>query len=140
LGTNDAVLSDQPQYVPLDQYSNNLRRIINHSTLKTHDTKFILITPGPICEYDTQASDAAMGKHYIQRLAANTKLYVEVALRVGKELGIPTVNLWEAFIDYVGGWKEGEPLPGSKDIPKNEKFADLFRDGKPSSYMHIYVI
>lgn len=139
MGTNDAVLPDQPQYVPLDQYSNNLRRIINHSTLKAHDTKFILIIPAPICEYDTQASDAAAGKHYIQRLAANTKLYADAALKVGKELGVPTVNLWEAFMEYVGGWEEGKPLPGSKEVPKNEKFAELFRDGELAPHIHVHI-
>lgn len=129
MGANDAVLSGQPQHVPLNQYSSNLRRIINHSAFEAHNTKFILITPAPICEYDTQASDATLGKHYIQRLAANTKLYADATLEIGKELGVPTVDLWEAFIEYVGGWGDGNPLPGSRKIPKNEKFTELFRDG-----------
>lgn len=81
-----------------------------------------------------------MGKHYIQRLVANTKLYVDATLEVGKDLGVPTVNLWEAFMEYVGGWEEGKPFPGSKEIPKNEKFADLFRDGKSAFYMRIRII
>lgn len=129
-GANDATLLGQPQHVPLDQYSNNLRRIIKHSALEAHGTKFILIVPAPICEYDTQENDATLGRHYIQRLAASTKLYADAALEVGKELGIPTVNLWEAFMEYVGGWQDGKSLPGSRDIPKNEKFAELFRDGQ----------
>lgn len=129
LGANDAVLPGQPQHVPLNQYSNNLRRIINHSALGAHETKFILIVPAPICEYETQASDAVLGKHYIQRLATSTKLYADAALGVGKELGVPTVDLWGVFMEYVGGWEEGKPLPGSREIPKNEKFAELFRDG-----------
>lgn len=94
-----------------------------------HESKFILIVPAPICEYDTQESDAALGKHYIQRLAASTKLYADATLGVGRELGVPTVDLWGAFMEYVGGWEEGKPLPGSREIPKNEKFAELFRDG-----------
>lgn len=138
MGTNDAVLPGQLQHVPLDQYSNNLRRIINHSVLKAHETKFILIVPAPICEYDTQASDATLGKHYIQRLAANTKLYADAALEVGRELGVPTVNLWEAFMEYVGGWQDGKHLPGSRDIPKNEKFTELFRDGQLIFHKHLH--
>lgn len=27
------------------------------------------------------------------------------------------------------GWKEGQPLVGSRDLPENAKFASLFTDG-----------
>ena len=32
-------------------------------------------------------------------------------------------------MEYAGGWSEGEPLPGSKEIPENERLTGLFRDG-----------
>jgi len=56
-------------------------------------------------------------------------MYADAAVEVGKELGVPTVNLWKACIDYAGGWKEGEPIPGSKPNGRNEKLEGLFRDG-----------
>ncbi|RPB02176.1 SGNH hydrolase [Choiromyces venosus 120613-1] len=140
-GANDSTLHDRPQHVPLDQYPVNLRRIIRHPLIKAHDPKVILITPSPICEYRTQDGDLAREVVGIQRLAANTKKYADAALEVGKALGIPTVNLWEAFIQYAGGWEEGNPIPGSKELPKNEKLGELLRDGlhfEPKGYQILY--
>ncbi|CUS14231.1 unnamed protein product [Tuber aestivum] len=138
-GPNDATLPDRSQHVPLDQYSENLKRIINHPLLVAHSPRIILITPPPICEYRTQDSGLEKGILGIQRLAANTKKYADAALEVGKALGIPTVNLWEAFMQYAGGWEEGSPLPGSKELPRNEKLGELLRDGlhfEPKGLVH----
>jgi len=129
-GANDATLPDNRQHVPLDQYSETLKRIINHPLLVAHNPKILLITPPPICEYRTQEHDLERGIVGVQRLAANTKRYADAALEVGKALGIPTVNLWEAFMQYAGGWEEGNPLLGSKELPENEKLGELLRDGK----------
>ncbi|KAG0633096.1 SGNH hydrolase-type esterase domain-containing protein [Tuber brumale] len=140
-GANDAALPDRSQYVPLDQYAENLKRIVNHPLLVAHSPKIVLITPPPICEYRTQDNDLAKGIVGIQRLATNTKKYVDAALEVGKALDIPTVNLWGAFVQYVGGWEEGNPLPGSKELPKNEKLGELLRDGlhfEPKGYQILY--
>jgi len=140
-GANDATLSDRSQHVPLDQYAENLRRIINHPLLVAHSPKILLIIPPPICEYRTQDHDLTKGIVGPQRLAANTKRYADAALEVGKALGIPTVNLWETFMQYAGGWEEGNPLPGSKELPKNEKLGELLRDGlhfEPKGYKILY--
>jgi len=140
-GANDAVQEGQLQHVPLDQYRENLKKIVTHEVLKPHDPKFILITPPPICEYTTQDEDKKKGRDYIQRLAPRTKMYADTTLAVGKELGIPVANLWEAFMNYAGGLQGDKPLPGSKDIPKNEKLASLLRDGlhfNPKGYEIMY--
>ena len=115
--------------MPLDEYRENLKAIVKEDCVRAHDPKFILIAPAPVCEYLTQESDAAKGNHGVQRTAARTKEYASAAVAVGKELAIPTVNLWQAFIDDAGGWTEGQPLPGSKDSPRNERLATLLRDG-----------
>jgi len=140
-GANDAVLPGQLQHIPLEEYRKNLKSILMHQALKQHDTKFVLITPPPICEYMTQEDDASKGKPEIQRLAANTKKYVEVVLSVGKDMKVPTVNLWGAFMQYAGGWEEGKPFAGSKEIPPNEKLQSLLRDGlhlNPKGYEVMY--
>ncbi|PWW79536.1 SGNH hydrolase [Tuber magnatum] len=140
-GANDATLPNRSQHVPLDQYSENLKRIINHPLLVAHSPRIILITPPPICEYRTQDNDLARGIPGTQRRAANTKKYADAALEVGKALGIPTVNLWEAFVQHAGGWEEGNPLLGSKELPKNEKLGELLRDGlhfEPKGYQILY--
>lgn len=97
--------------------------------MKPHNLRTILIAPPPICEYRTQESDIQKGRIGILRSATNTRRYAEAALSVGSELGIPTINLWQAFMEYTGGWHEGDPLPGSKELPKNEKLGELLHDG-----------
>lgn len=127
-GANDAVLEGLPQNVPLEEYRTNLHAIVTHKVLQSHNPKLILITPPPVCEYKTQEHDRENGKTHKQRMAARTKEYVDVALEVGKETSIPTVNLWNAFMTYAG-WSEGEPLLGCKTQPRNERLGTLLRDG-----------
>jgi lysophospholipase L1-like esterase len=128
-GANDSVISGQPQHVELNEYRQNIKSIIFHDKVKPHNSKILLIAPSPICEYTTQEHNEIRGKPIIQRLASKTKEYAEAAVEVGEEIGIPVVNLWQIFIDYAGGWREGEPIPGSKSLPRNEKLCNLFIDG-----------
>jgi len=74
------------------------------------------------------------------REAGVTKKYADATLEVGKEEGVATVDIWGAFMAYVG-WNEGEPLPGSKTQPRSEKLGELLRDGlhpTPKGYQIIY--
>lgn len=64
----------------------------------------------------------------MQRYAARTKEYSDAAKEVGRELGVPTVDLWGAFARYVG-WKEEDLVPGAKELERNGGFAELLRDG-----------
>ncbi|KAI5779708.1 GDSL Lipase/Acylhydrolase family protein [Geopyxis carbonaria] len=140
-GANDAVLEGQYQHVPLEEYRENLKKIFTHPTLTAHETKFVCIIPAPICEYKTQEHDKSNGKDIVQRLAPNTKKYAHAALEVAKELGIPTANLWKRFISHAGGYQEGKSLPGSKDLPRNDKLGELLRDGlhfSPAGYKLMY--
>jgi len=135
-GANDAVLEGLPQHVPLEEYRTNLHTIVTHEALQGHNPKLILITPAPICEYKTQEYSLENGKTYKQRMAAKTKEYADVALEVGRGAGVPTVNLWNAFMAYAG-WSEGEPLLGCKTQPRNERLGALLRDGMCSDDIDI---
>lgn len=44
-------------------------------------------------------------------------------------MGIPVVDIWSALM-RAAGWREGEPLAGSKDIGENERLAALLSDGE----------
>lgn len=130
-GANDAVLPGLPQHIPLDTYRLNLQRLPRLVRSLGHDPAFILITPPPICEFLTHADDTAKGRAADgpQRLAVHTKKYVDAAVATAEDIGMPVVNLWQAFVDYAGGWKEGHPLPGSREAGRNEKLTELLRDG-----------
>jgi hypothetical protein len=91
----------------------------------------VLITPPPIDERRQHAVDAAKG-YPVRRTTENTRAYADTVRRVGAELGVPVVDLWARFAE-LAGWEEGdETLPGSMDLPPNEKFAELMVDGESS--------
>jgi hypothetical protein len=58
-----------------------------------------------------------------------TKVYAEAAKEVGASLDIPVADIWTSFMSTVG-WKEGQALVGSRDVPNNDQFSKLFTDGK----------
>ncbi|KAI9726396.1 MAG: hypothetical protein M1834_009024 [Cirrosporium novae-zelandiae] len=129
-GANDAVLPDvkDRQYVSLEHYRDNLISIAQHPLVKAHEPRIILITPGPIDEYQQEINDREKGYTELRRTAANAKIYAEMTRKVAKELNVPVVDTWTAFMTKAG-WKEGEPLVGSKECPPNSVLRELLLDG-----------
>lgn len=119
-GANDCVLPGNIQHVPMDDYVENLGKIVTYEGLKLHGTKVILIVPAPVDEWQTGDS----------RTAVNTAKYATACREFGKKFNLPTVDLWTAFM-MKAGWEPGttDALPGSKDAPKNKVFEDLLSDG-----------
>ena len=66
------------------------------------------------------------------RSAEHTKKYADACRDVGAELGLVVLDLWSVFMAEVG-WKEGEPLIGSKKVARNEGLDKLLNDGESSS-------
>lgn len=116
------------QYVPLDDYKKNLQTIIQHPATKAQNPRTILITPPPINEYQLESFDASKSLPHPSRTAHHTKLYAEATREVGASLNVPVADLWAACINATG-WKEGELLPGSRDLPNDERLARLLTDG-----------
>lgn len=127
-GANDAVLAPYGQHVPLDQYKENLKAILEHPLTKAQNSKIIVITPAPINEYQLQFLDASKGFSTPSRTANNTKIYAEACRDVARSLGLPVADLWTSFMNYAG-WKPGQPLVGSRDAPANERLSTLLSDG-----------
>ncbi|KAI5300618.1 hypothetical protein KEM56_002321 [Ascosphaera pollenicola] len=119
-GANDACLPGNFQHVPLENYKASLKQIIQHPSKANQKTKFVLLTPPPINEHQLEPDSA--------RTTWHTRKYAEACKEVGAELNVPVVDVWTLFMHYAG-WKEGQPLEGSKDVPANPKLAALFTDG-----------
>ncbi|KAK2762575.1 hypothetical protein FQN54_000748 [Arachnomyces sp. PD_36] len=139
-GANDAVLPGGVQYIPVEDYKRNLKAIIQHPAVKEQNLTVFLLTPPPINEYQTEVMDHGHGHDRLQRTASNTKVYADACREVGAELGVIVVDIWRAFMTFVG-WEEGKPLDGSKDVPENAALAKLFSDGlhfKPGGYRIVY--
>lgn len=121
-GANDAVHADRPQYVPLDRFRSNLRTIVNNvrdkdSKWYSPNTRIVIISCPPIIEAERQLGQLARWREFgskgeaptLDRDVANTKAYAMAAVEVGKELGVPAVDLWTAVVTAAGG-EEPEKL------------------------------
>ncbi|KAE8163284.1 GDSL Lipase/Acylhydrolase family protein [Aspergillus tamarii] len=128
LGCNDAVMAGMYQHVPLETYKSNLRQIVQHPMVKIQNPRIFLLTPPPVNQYQLEVFDASEGVPHPSRTAAQTRKYADAVIELGKDLDVPVVDLWSAFMRYVG-WKEGDVLVGSREAPNNEDFEALFTDG-----------
>lgn len=115
--------------MPLDKFRENLIKILTHPSVGKHDARIILITPPPLDEYLRMKRDAEKGLAEPERSAEHTKLYVDTVRDEASKLGVALVDVWTLF-QRKAGWKEGEPLIGSKSREQSPVFAELLRDGQ----------
>lgn len=141
-GANDAASDEYVegipvQRVPLAQYKENLINIATDPCVQAHKPSLVIITPPPVDEYPMAISDKSRGFKEVKRTAERTKSYADAAKEVGKELGIPVLDAWTAFMKKAG-WKEGDPLVGSQSVPRSPVFEMLMYDGEfaASAYYH----
>ncbi len=102
--------------------------IVQHPATLGQQPRILIIAPTPINEYQLQGFDEEKGNVHPTRTNRRTREYAKAAREVGDSLNVPVVDLWAAFMTAVG-WKEGQPLIGSREAPNDEKFASLFTDG-----------
>ena len=120
--------SSTRQHVSLTRYKQNLRDILGHTTITVQQPRMILITPPPVDEYRLEEPDPYNGVPERLRTAEHTKQYADACREVGAEVGVEVLDLWSIFIAEAG-YKEGEPLPGSKKAERNSVLGELLRDG-----------
>jgi hypothetical protein len=134
-GTNDASLAEAPnkQHVPLSEFSDNLQKIITHPLVVAHNPKVILVAPPPVNEHLQWLTDQSKGMTSVSRTAASTKSYADAARDVGRNVRVPVVDMWSAFMARANfqdeGWKTGDPIPGSLAVPQNNELVKLMHDG-----------
>ena len=113
--------------MPLEEYKENLKRLVQHPAIKEHNPKIIIINPPPINEYQLPVPE---------RIASITKSYADAARETATSLGVPIADIWTRFMK-MAGWSEGQALLGSRDIPNNEKLQSFFIDGLSILYICI---
>ena len=112
LGANDAncpppleglPLSASRQHVPVDEYVSNLRQIVQAArSVGDGSARVLLITPPPVDEDSWKRN--AIEKYGVPEAApANrnlefTRKYATACVALGAELGVPTVDLYAAFL------------------------------------------
>ncbi|KAI9754797.1 MAG: hypothetical protein M1835_000865 [Candelina submexicana] len=134
-GANDACLRGTPtnQHVPLYNYGENLIKIMTDPMIRDHKPRVILITPSPVDERLMEKNaDNSTGPGERLRTAENTQRYAKHARELGRKYehyNVAVLDLWTIFMTKAG-WKEGEPLPGRRDVDENPVLKKLLHDGK----------
>ena len=86
------------------------------------------MTVPPIDEYALEAFDYLDGRLSRSRTAEHTKDYADASRQVGNDSDVAILDIWSLFMEHAG-WKEGQPLPGSKAVAENDVLRALLRDG-----------
>lgn len=76
-----------------------------------------------------EEADLVKGNKDPLRSAEHTKEYADACREVGTEAGVAVLDVWSVFMARAG-WKEGEPLIGSKELARNEVLEKLLVDGE----------
>lgn len=122
-GANDARFPDTPQaeqHVPIDQYRENLKKMIQHPLVQAHNPKIILVTPPPVDEALCEKLELEVwGIDVVRRTAEVVSQYAQVVRDVGSEMDVAVLDIWSAFMEKVG-WKFGQPLIGAKGVSQIE--------------------
>ena len=137
LGANDASLPVETNrfHVPLEQYKENLGKIINHPHIKAHQPKIILVTPPPVNELKLAEADTAQGHPCAIRTVPVSATYCETARQVARENpGVALVDLHKAILEKAismapGDYVEGGPVLGSPENGKAGGLTTLLPDG-----------
>ncbi|RYP03477.1 hypothetical protein DL764_005118 [Monosporascus ibericus] len=101
-GANDAALPipTNTQGIPIEQYMENLTKIITHERIKAHNPKILLVTPPPLDEIRLTKRDLEYGHKQVTRHAAVSAAYSQAARDVaGKVSGVVLVDLQKGIMD-----------------------------------------
>lgn len=104
-GANDACIPPSPQHVPIPKFKDNLTyfvRLIKSPSSEYYSpkTRIILFTPPPINTYLRSADLATREPPLaLDRNFEVTKAYAEAVQEVGKNEGVPVLDVWTALYE-----------------------------------------
>ena len=111
-GANDACIKPSPQHVPLPKFTANLKHLISLVTSPTSpyyspDTKILLITPPPVNTLQRGADLRSRDPpKELDREFKVTEAYAQAVRDVGREVGVPVVDVFQAIWSAAGQKEE----------------------------------
>ncbi|KAJ4961644.1 hypothetical protein NE237_021554 [Protea cynaroides] len=100
-GANDAALSgrnNERQHVPVEEYKENLRRMVNHLKKCSPTMLVVLITPPPVDEEGRlEYARSVYGEKAVklpERTNEMAGVYAKQCVELARELGLPSIDLW----------------------------------------------
>lgn len=110
-GANDAALlgrTSEKQHVPVEEYKENLRRIVHHLKSCSPSMLVVLITPPPIDENGRREYARSIYGEKTMKLPERTNemtgIYAKQCLELAAELSLPSINLWSKM-QGTDGWQ-----------------------------------
>ncbi|KAH9624560.1 hypothetical protein KSS87_000714 [Heliosperma pusillum] len=111
-GANDAALpgrNSDRQHTPMEEYKENLRKMVHHLKECSPSMVVVLITPPPIDEEGRmEYARSLYGEKAMtqpERTNETTGEYAMLCVSLAKELGVPHVNLWSKMQE-TEGWQK----------------------------------
>ncbi|GAP90049.1 putative GDSL-like lipase acylhydrolase [Rosellinia necatrix] len=136
LGANDACLPipTSSQGVPIDQYKENLIKIVTHEHIRSHSPTILLVTPPPLDEVQGSITDRQHGHMEPVRRSAVSARYSQTAREVAAEVpGVVLIDLQKALmekgISMTPDYDPSGPLLGSLERGDSGGLKRLLPDG-----------
>ncbi|MED6105997.1 hypothetical protein PIB30_000783 [Stylosanthes scabra] len=111
-GANDAALSgrtSERQHVPIEDYKQNLRKIVLHLKECSPTMQIVLITPPPVSEEGRHAYAKSLYGENAMKLPERTNevtgQYARACVETAKEMGVFSVDLWSKMQE-TDGWQK----------------------------------
>ncbi|XP_022149345.1 GDSL esterase/lipase At5g62930 isoform X2 [Momordica charantia] len=111
-GANDAAIlgrTSERQHVPLEEFKNNLKKMVNHLKECSPTTLVILITPPPVDEEGRNEYARSLygdeARELPERTNEVTGLYATQCLELAKEMGLLAIDLWSK-LQETEGWQK----------------------------------
>ncbi|XVF12074.1 hypothetical protein REPUB_Repub08aG0083300 [Reevesia pubescens] len=111
-GANDAALlgrNSERQHVPIEEYKQNLREIVNHLKKCSPTMLMVLITPPPIDEEGRMDYARATYGEKAMTLPERTNemagVYARGCVELAGELGLRSINIWSKMQE-TDGWQK----------------------------------
>ncbi|KAJ2216153.1 isoamyl acetate-hydrolyzing esterase [Coemansia sp. RSA 487] len=120
-GANDSANSRDGRHTPLNEYSENLRYLVNmlHDPESQHyspDTRILIITPPAVGDKMTEEYFKDRGWKYNPHKNTVTKKYAEAAVAVARDLKLPFVDTWTAVERRVQGSRKRKLMLSSTEV------------------------
>ncbi|RZC61641.1 hypothetical protein C5167_023393 [Papaver somniferum] len=139
-GANDAALlgrTSERQHVPVEEYKENLRKIVRHFKELYPAMLVVIITPPPIDEEGRNEYARSLygdkARELSERTNKVTGVYAKQCIELAKELGVYSINLWSKMQETEGWQKkflsDGLHLTAEGNAIVHEEVVRVFSGG-----------
>ncbi|MCL7031583.1 hypothetical protein MKW94_022416 [Papaver nudicaule] len=152
-GANDAALlgrTSERQHVPVEEYKENIRKIVRHFKELSPTMLVVIITPPPIDEEGRNEYARSLygdkARELSERTNEVTGVYAKQCIELAKELGVYSINLWSKMQETEGWQKkflsDGLHLTAEGNAVVHGEVVRVFSKGgldatqMPSDYPH----